>query len=284
MADKDLSTLKKITDSLPENISGWGKNSTEGYYSPENLFEYINGNAELFISYDFRHLITLTYDNNLSSKITIDIFDMGKPENAFGVFSHSREYEDGFVSDKIESEYGGGLLTFWKGKYYISILAYPETQEKKEVIKKIAEKISGQIPGKSIKPALVSLLPTENLAPFSIRYFHHHIWLNSHYYISGENILNLGKDTEAVLAKYYPEGKNKKPVILLLINYPDIKKAESAYESFLTNYLPEAEKGFARLTDHRWAGSKQNGKIISIILNAPDKKYAGALLSKIKYQ
>ncbi len=283
MAENDLTTLKKITESLPGNISGWGKTSMEGYYSPENLYEYINGNAELFISYDFRHLITLTYDNNLSSKITIDIFDMGKPENAFGVFSHSREYVDGFVSDKIESEYGGGLLTFWKGKYYISILAYPETQEKKEVIKKVAEKISRQIPGKSIKPAIVSLLPTENLAPFSIRYFHHHIWLNSHYYISGENILNLGKDTEAVLAKYYPEGKNKKPVILLLINYPDIKKAESAYESFLTNYLPEAEKGFARMSGQRWAGSKQNGMIISIILNAPEKKYAGALLSKIKY-
>lgn len=283
MAENDLTTLKKITGALPEDISGWKKTHTEEYYLPDNLFEYINGNAELFISYNFRHLVTLTYGKKKSPKITIDIFDMGKSENAFGVFSHSRENEDRFISDKVESEYGGGLLTFWKGRYYISILAYPETKEKKEVVRKIAKKISELIQGESIKPAVVSLLPPDKLAPFSVRYFHHHIWLNSHYFISSENILNLGKDTEAVLSKYYPDGKNKTPVILLLVNYPDLKRAKTAYVNFITNFLPDAEKGFARLSGRRWAGSEQNGKIISIVLNAPDREFARALLSKIKY-
>ena len=284
MAANDLKSLKSIAGALPEDISGWKKNPTEGYYSPDNLFEYINGNAELFISYDFRNLITLTYNKDESTEITVDIFDMGNPANAYGVFSHSRENEDRFISDEIGSEYGGGLLTFWKGRFYISILVYPETEERKEIVKNIAERISKLIRGKNTKPAILSLLPSEDLAPYSIRYFHHHIWLNSHFYISGENILNLGKDTEAVLAKYYPDGKNNTPFILLLINYSDADKAGIAYRNFLTNFLPDAKQGFARLQDGLWAGSEQNGKMITIILNARDREIASALLNKVKYK
>ncbi len=284
MAENDLRSLKTITGSLPKSISGWKKSLTEGYYSPDNLFEYINGNAELFISYDFRNLITLTYNKDESTEITVDIFDMGNPANAYGVFSHSRENEDKFISDEIESEYGGGLLTFWKGKFYISILVYPETEGRKEIVKIISKMISNLIPGDNTKPSILSLLPAENLSPFSIRYFHHHIWLNSHFYISGENILNLGKDTEAVLAKYYPEKENKTSTIFLLINYFDTKKAEIAVKSFLKNYLTDSENGFSRLSDGNWAGIEQNGKMLTIILNAPDRDYAATLLKKVKYE
>jgi len=284
MAENDLTSLKTITGSLPENISGWKKSSTEGYYTPENLFEYINGNAELFISYDFRNLITLTYNKDESTEITVDIFDMGNPANAYGVFSHSRENEDKFISDEIGSEYGGGLLTFWKGRFYISILVYPETEERKEIVRNISKRISELIRGKNTKPDILSLLPTKNLSLFSIRYFYHHIWLNSHFYISGENILNLGKDTEAVLAKYYPDKEDKTPTIFLLINYSDPGNAERALQSFLKNYLHDSENGFARLSNGRWAGIEQNGKMITIILNAPDRVYAAALLKKVEYK
>ncbi len=284
MAANDLTSLKSIAGSLPSKISGWEKSSTEGFYTPENLYEYINGNAELFISYDFRNMITLIYNKDDSDEITVDIFDMGKLANAYGVFSHSRENEDRFISDEVESEYGGGLLTFWKGQYYISILAYPETEEIKMVVKQIAKRISEMIPGQSIKPVIVSQLPPDDLAPFSIRYFYHYIWLNSYSFVSSENILNLGKDTEAVLAKYYPDKENKNPTIFLLINYSDINKAKKASRSFEKNYLPDSENGFARLSDGNWAGIEQNGNMIAIVLKAPDRVYAEALLSKVKYE
>ncbi|MCK4890252.1 MAG: hypothetical protein KAS97_10000, partial [Candidatus Aminicenantes bacterium] len=161
---------------------------------------------------------------------------------------------------------------------------YPETEERKEIVRNISKMISNLIPGKNTKPSILSFLPAENLSPFSIRYFHHYIWLNSHFYISGENILNLGKDTEAVLAKYYPETENKTPTIFLLINYSDTKKSERALQSFLKNYLPDSENGFARLPNGNWAGIEQNGKMITIILNAPDRVYAAALLNKVKYK
>jgi len=284
MTGSDQITLKKLTGALAADISGLGTLSTERVFSTEDLFEYINGNAELFISYNFNRLITLTYNQDESAEITIDIFDMGAPANAFGVFSHSREKVDGFISDEVESEYGGGLLTFWKGQYYISILAYPETGEKKETVRQIAKRISEMITGESTKPAIVSLLPPEGLAPSSVRYFYHHIWLNSHYFVSGENILNMGEDTEAVLAKYDLPGENKTSAVLLIVGYPDIQRSESAYRAFMKNFLPEGENGFARLADHRWAGCERKGKIITIVLNAPEKAVAERVLNRVRYK
>jgi len=281
MAVIDQTPLKTVYGSLPDQISGWEKSPAARVYLPDNLFEYINGNAELFISYDFRSLITFAYTGSGSKEITVDIFDMGDPSNAYGVFAHSRETEDRFVSDEIGSEYGGGLLTFWKGPFYISVLAFPETEESKETVRTIARAVSKEIPGMSGKPPILSRLPVEDLAPFSVRYFYHHIWLNTHFFISGENILNLGRETPAVLAKYYPDSNT--PVLLLLVDYPDMNKARIAYQHFRENFLPGPENKIVPLPGGRWGGCEQNGRVLAVVLNAPDSGYAASLLSKIKF-
>ncbi len=284
MANNNLLTLTELTEKLPLGIQGW-KKCTEGtVYNPENLFEYINGAAELYISYSFKYLAARTYTKEGFPEIKIDIFDMGNSLNAFGVFSHSRESVDRFVAPGVESEYASGLLTFWKGRYYISILAYPETEEKKSIVKKLARHISGLIREESRKPPIIALLPSEDLVPQSIRYFRHYIWLNSHYFISDKNILHINKGTEAVLAKYNFDRKGETTSLLLLVTYPDPAKAKTAYESFLKNYLHlhDAQEGFKQLEDHRWTGCKYDGKLVSIVFNAPGLEQAKTLLTRVK--
>ncbi len=286
MANNNRLTLIELTKKLPLEIQGWEKSADEGIYKPENLFEYINGAAELYISYSFKYLVARTYKKKGFPEIKIDIFDMGSSLNAFGVFSHSRESVDRFVAPGVESEYAGGLLTFWKGRYYVSILAYPETEEKKNIVQKLARHISSLIREESRKPPIIALLPSENLVPQSIRYFRHYIWLNSHYFISDKNILFINKDegTEAVLAKYRFDRKGKTIILLLLVTYPDPVKAKIASRSFLKNYLhlPDAQEGFKQLEDHCWTGCKYDGKIVSIVFNAPDLEQAKILLEKVK--
>ncbi|NIO16415.1 MAG: hypothetical protein GTN70_05380, partial [Deltaproteobacteria bacterium] len=59
---------------------------------------------------------------------------------------------------------------------------------------------------------------------------------NYHYYLSDENILELGPHTDAVLAAYRRDGKGAR---LLLVVYPDGQAAARAHASFLRHYLPE---------------------------------------------
>ena len=141
----DNLTLKEITAKLPAQVLGWQKSTKGAVYNAKNLFKYINGGAELYISYEFKELAALTYLKKGDAEIKVDVFDMGSSASAYGVFSHSKEGVDRFVRADVESEYASGLLTFWKGRYYISILAYPETDQKRDVVQKLGRFIADLI-------------------------------------------------------------------------------------------------------------------------------------------
>lgn len=269
------SPLKEFSKLLPAEVNGWKKSQQPTFYTPENLYEYINGGAELYISYQFKNLLALTYKKEDLPDIAVDIFDMGRSADAYGVFAQGFESLDQSVEPGVESEYAAGLLTFWKGRYYVSILAYPENESKKKTVLVLGKHIAGLIPQRGEKPALLKRLPIENLIPGSIRYFRHYVWLNSLYYISDKNILNIDEHTDVVMAKY------KEKTIALLAAYPDETKAEAAYRSFLKHYLPDAPKGLKQVEDNRWTGCKFSGNLVAVVFNAPSDKTVKTLLEKV---
>jgi hypothetical protein len=270
-------TVSAFNKVLPEKIDGWKKAGPPDLYTPENLSNYIDGGAELYLSYNFKNALSLKYKDVADNEITVDIFDMATSYDAFGVFAHAREtIETGFGQG---SEYAAGLLTFWKDRYYVSILAYPETPAKKDVVFRLGRAIAGAIKSEGPLPPILSLLPAENLLSESVHYFHHYIWLNSFYFVSNENVLNIGNDTPAALAKYRQPGST---FFLLLVRYPDPARAEAAAGQFRQKVLGGAADGMRPLKDGRWTGLQCRGDLISIVFNAPDAATVRDMLTKIK--
>lgn len=262
---------------LPDTIAGWKKADPPNFYTPGNLSTYIDGGAELYISYNFKNALSVKYVDSGANEIEVDIFEMGSAPDAFGVFAHSRETIDARFGQG--SEYAAGLLTFWKDRYYVSILGYPETPEKREVIFELARTIAGAIRIEGALPPIIALLPAENLLPETVRYFHHYIWLNSFYFVSDENILNIGNDTPAALGKYRQSGAT---FFLLLVRYPDGARAEAAARQFRQKLLDGASDGMRRTPEGRWTGLECRGDLVSVVFNAPDAPTVRAILSKIR--
>lgn len=269
-------TPKNFYQSLPNQINGWVKKPAVRYVR-ENLFDYINGGAELYISYNFSHLDSFKYMRENNGEINIDIFDMGNSHNAYGIFSHGRETEDNLVGQG--SEYASGLLTFWQDRYYISILAYPETPEKRDMVKNLGELISQQIQTLGPLPPIISLLSEENLVPQSIHYFFHYIWLNSFHFISNENILQIDSDTPSVLARYVDSDTS---YLFLLIQYPDKNRTEAALKSFKKEFLTDPEKTIQIQKNGKWAAVDSKGNRILILLNLSSKKKCQHYMNKHK--
>ncbi len=281
MAKDSGAGLKQLVRGLPNALQGWSKSAESEIYSAQNLYEYINGGAELYNSYQFGKLITQPYVRAGGSEIKIDIFDMGSCSSAFGVFTHSRESVDRFVSPQVESEYAAGLLTFWQGRYYVAMLAYPETEEKRLAVKQLAQLISGQIKEESKKPDLVFELPQEGLVANSIRYFRHHTWLNTYHFFANENILNIDAETEAVMGRFNTAQSGDQAAVLVLLRYTDAAKARAAGESFQTEFMPDAENGFKQTSNRRWTACVFQGNRVTIVADAPDRKTAEDLLGKV---
>ena len=98
---------------------------------------------------------------------------------------------------------------------------------------------ANSIPATGPKPKLVGFIPGKDLGLVdkSVRYLKSHVLLNQRFFIAHQNILNLNRKTEAVLAQYL---QDKQKTQLLLIRYANLKEAVDAYQSFMKVYLPDA--------------------------------------------
>jgi hypothetical protein len=262
---------------LPVIANGWTAVGTDHRYQDRQLYEYIDGAGELYLSYGFKSLVNRKYARPGQPDITLDLFDMGSSRNAFGVFSQSREKIENDAGQG--SEYAEGQMIFWKDRYYVSIMSQSETPEVKKAVFELAKKIADSVPDEGALPAILGHLPQNGLVPESVRYFRHHVWLNSHYFISDKNILHISEKTEAVLAKY---GSGPKRTVLLLVEYPDEKEVSSAREDFTKNYLPDiAGRRALRIEDGSWTALGQYNLLLAVVFNAPTEKAAMQLIDNI---
>ena len=253
---------------LPESISGWQKQEDRGF-NRNNLYSYIDGGAELYLSYGFRTVLSRIYLCKDQPDLILEIFDMGSSANAFGVFAHTRETVDSTFGQG--SQYTEGLLLFWKNNYYISILASPETPESKQAIFSLAHEIESTIPEKGKLPRLIQCLPRTGIIEESIRYFHHYIWLNTHYYIADTNILHIDPTTEAMLARYHQAGSRS--LILLVIKYAGSQQAETACRDFIAAYLPGlGQKSSLKIEDRSWIGYRLFHDLLIVGFNGESQK------------
>jgi hypothetical protein len=262
--------------SLPTEAAGWKRDGKETKYDSRTLFKYIDGAAELYLAYGFQNLTVRRFEKSNQPPIILELYKMASSEDAYGVFSF--EHQDEAVGIGQGSEFGGGLLRFWKGKYFVSIYAEGEGAELQSGILKMGRAAANSIPVTGPEPKLIGFIPGKNLGLVdkSIRYLKSHVLLNQRFFIAHQNILNLSRKTEAVLAQYL---QDKQKTQLLLIRYPNLKEAEDAYQSFMKAYLPDA-RGMDRskTEDRKWTFARQRNEFVLIVLGAPAEADAEVLL------
>jgi len=83
-----LTPLAIQADGFPE-INDWRPVGKMTVMHPDNLWEYINGAADQYLSYDFRLLRYRDFTND-NKTITVDIYDMGSALNAYGIYTTER--------------------------------------------------------------------------------------------------------------------------------------------------------------------------------------------------
>jgi len=273
--------MNPLYQSVPSEVQGWKAEAEDSTYNRDTLFNYINGGAEHYLTYQFSEVMVrrFVHPEHPDVEIVLDIYDMSISEDAFGLFTSEREDEEAGIGQG--SEFGGGLLRFWKDRYFVSILAVGDVPNAKSVMMELARAVAAAIPSTGDKPAMLSLLPREGLIEAEVRYFHAMNTLNNHYYVANENILNLGPDTDCVLAQYLREGESG---FLLLVRYKDASQLHAAYDSFLKNYMPEGrETGLALTENQRWTAASTSQQYLTVVFDAPQKSWAQSLLSSISF-
>lgn len=271
-------TLEELRSGLPENILGWSQEAEDQIYTPKTIFSYINGGAEVYNAYNLRRCLSRRYAAFKGPAITLDIFDMGTAKDAFGVFTHDPEGQ--VVDLGQDGRLRPGWVNFWKDRFFVSIYSEEETVASQKAVKALAQQVDVLITDRGKRPDIIDRLPTEGLQANSIRYLHHPVILNYHYYLADENLLNLSARTEALLAEYQRGGEG---ATILLVLYPEASAAPRAHLQFSRHYLGETGKNtLVLLENQKWSGARVSNRLLIIVLEADTRQLAEKLIKAVR--
>jgi len=117
---------------LPVDVNGFKKTEEAKIYNRKDLFNYINGAAEFYLDLNFNGLIVGNYQRN-NETLTVELYQMGSPEDAFRVFLHDTSGE----TTRLENDwvYSSGFLKLRKQEYYLKIFSFSRGDSlKKEIV------------------------------------------------------------------------------------------------------------------------------------------------------
>jgi hypothetical protein len=269
--------MMDLAQLLPDILAGWKAEKTIPLKNNSDLYNYMDGGAELYISYGFGEALSRTFRKDDQPEVLAEVFDLLEPRNAFGVFTQTREQE---IQQYGQGTYRiPGAVFFWEDRYFVSLSSWEPNPESDAFTDALAVFIDKQITGKGEKPGLVNLLPVEGMIPDGYKYFHHYVWLNAYFYLSDKNLFLIDDKTNAIMARYN-DGDGRK--YLLLVEYDDDVKAQKAFSTFGNEYFPWGlTDNCIMREDGTWIAAEKTGRLIKAVFNAGSKQSAVQLLDNI---
>ncbi len=190
-------------------------------FVPQNLYEYINGEAEFFIAFGFIELKGANYTSVAGGKgtVTIDIYNMGNKLNAFGVFQSKRGGQASALNLGAASAGSDGYLAFYKDRFFVEIQAYITREKEKHRVETMAASIAAHLPGDNTPPSELFYLPEKNRIAGSERYINGGIL--------GHAFLDRG-----IVCNYRIQGQKVTAFVAMLASPQDAVHAVKQHRSF----------------------------------------------------
>jgi hypothetical protein len=260
-------------------VKGWKQMGGVKVFNNKTIFDLVDGEGDAILAYSFRGCAHGEYGPAKSAQpaITIDVYDMGDPLNAYGLFSSSDRSSGKATALGSEGvKIGQSGLNFWKGRYLVRTTligrgaAFPSNQTAQTAY---AKATAAKITGPGGPPALLKALPGGR-QPHSERYTRKNV--------SGQAFLN-----NAVGARYPSQGFGAELYISDCGSPAAAKASFDAYRSYEKagkGLVPVKGIGDAAFSvSDRFAKNvvvARKGKYVVWILRAKDVKGATMLVKK----
>gem|GEM_PF-6050059 len=168
--------------------AGLGAPKSLQVYNDRNMYQAIDGEADLFLQYQGRSL-TVAKFTQTDEVITIEIFDQVEPVNAFGVFHQLLSPEDTRIKLGIEGASAGEQdVIFWQSRYVLRVFGAGSQPPARENLLHLAQAVADHLPQDPPLPTWIKILP-EQPRPEAVRYIR-------------QNVLGLSYLSPAMVGEY----------------------------------------------------------------------------------
>jgi hypothetical protein len=152
-----LAAKSQPPSSLFPEEAGWDKTDSIQVFSPDTLYDFINGAADLYLTYDFKELQVAEFARKDKASVTIEIYRHGSPTNAFGIYSQERLANADFLDIGVQGYYEEKVLNFLA--YYVKISSSNTAKDDRDILVRFAKGTAEKLGGERVFPALLQAFP-----------------------------------------------------------------------------------------------------------------------------
>lgn len=280
-----------LTQTFPQTaeVRDWTLKESPKVYSGSQIFDFMDGAGEIPKSYHFQQVASAKYQKG-GVLLSVSIFDMGQPSDAFGYYSarsfleqNPKAKERIITLDHPAHLYASaGVLTFWKDRY--TVILEPDNGKPEEAdLLKFARLISSKIPAKGSPPDLLRRLPAANRVANSERFLRGKPVFDATLVFMAKDVFGTAGGAEAVAAEYNLPGGI---ATLCIIRYPNGKASDAfnSYRQYLTSRqavfaASSVPNGFIALAKkEKGTGAVWSGNMLGLVIGAKDIKTAESVL------
>ncbi|MCK5766676.1 MAG: hypothetical protein KAH26_11870 [Bacteroidales bacterium] len=198
---------ESIFDILPDTTCPGIEVSGEPIlYVGDDLFDLINGGAELYHEFGFAEVLVTEILIQEADPLKVEIYDMGSPEAAWGIYSMTATSNSRQVYLGVAGRQGEGFAQFIKGNYMV-YMYYDQIQD--TVLQYVGGCISGHIELSSGPPVLMDIVEVGKGDAEKLFYFKGNLGLSSVYNFHYKDVFGYEQGAAAI----YPDLK------VFLFNY-----------------------------------------------------------------
>jgi hypothetical protein len=160
----------QAADGLFPQMQGWKLKVEKMVYAPDNLWELINGAADLYLEYDFQDLHLASYSNTSDQEVKVELYRHSNPDNTYGIYTSERMPDYHFIETGIQGYTSPGILHFFTGHYYVKIISAGTREAEEETLKIFAGSVAASLNQTGSWPEELELFPAEGRVPMSDAY------------------------------------------------------------------------------------------------------------------
>ncbi len=213
-------------DLLPPSgsLSGWTRAGEARVFTGSDLYNHIDGGAEIFLEFGFAAATVQRYTRG-GEEVVVECYRMDDPDAALGIYLGKCGSETPAPGLAERHTAGRYQLLMVHDRYVVIVGDGTGSASAAAALVEFARAIAARLPAARPADAL-GVLPTARLIPGSQRIIRGPVALSALVTLGDGDILRLGGKVSAVAGSYEGDGGR---TTLIIADYPDAAAAEAAF-------------------------------------------------------
>ncbi len=148
-------------EQLFPQVPGWTMSQESRVYDANDLWDIIDGAADLYLEYAFVDLHIARYKTSAGREVKVEVYRHRDMENAFGIYSAERSPENNFLAIGSQGYQQTSILNFTAGEFYLRLSSYQSDSASRTDLLTIARGIEGHVKRGAALPQALRLFPAK---------------------------------------------------------------------------------------------------------------------------